>query len=200
MRVLDSSRRDPPPQADDERLLVALRAGDEAALGALVRRHTPAMLRVAMRCGLSDAVAQEAVQDAWLRVLSGLDRFEQRSSLRTWLFAILINCARRDADRERRSVPFSAVAAGEADLERVAPLWAPFDGGAPAEERSAVRTLVGTLPPSQRAVVVLRDVEGWDSADVCRVLDITPGNQRVLLHRARARLREQLGGARAATV
>jgi RNA polymerase sigma-70 factor (ECF subfamily) len=160
------------------------------------------MLKVARRSGLSHAVAQEVVQDTWVRVLSGLDRFQERSSLRTWLFAILINCARRGADRERRTVPFSAVADGDGDFERAELLWPARDAGqaeAP-EARSAVRTMVGSLPPVQRAVVVLRDVEGWDSEDVCRVLRISPGNQRVLLHRARARLREQLGGARAATV
>jgi RNA polymerase sigma-70 factor (ECF subfamily) len=202
----------PPLPGDDERRLVeALRAGEEEAFVALIRRHGPAMTRVAALWVKSPAVAEEVVQETWLSVLGALDRFEGRSSLRTWIFAILVNTARRRAEREGRSIPFASLRnAGpdepEVDADRFLDeahprfpnAWAaPVDSWASLpEERllgqealGVIAAAIAGLPPAQREVMTLRDVEGWPADEVCALLGLSDGNQRVLLHRARSSVR-----------
>jgi RNA polymerase sigma-70 factor, ECF subfamily len=195
---------------DDERLLAALRGGDERAFAALVERHTGALLRVAMAYVPSRAVAEEVVQETWIAVLRGIDGFEGRSSLRTWIFRILTHVAMRGGSRERRSMPFAALAdgAGEegptVDPDRFLPAgheyaghWViaptrwptPEQGLLAGEAREVMRAAIEQLPDAQRTVLVLCDVEGWEAEEVCAALELSAGNQRVLLHRARARVR-----------
>lgn len=201
------------PASDESALLAALRRGDEAAFVELVGRHQRAMLRVASSYVPSRAVAEEVVQEAWLGVLQGLARFEGRSSLKTWIFRILVNRARTRGEREGRSSPFSDLAPADAegptvDPDRFLPAGHPDAGwwvghpasweGAPeqrllaGEARGQIEAAIAALPEAQRTVISLRDVEGWDSAEVCALLGISEGNQRVLLHRARARVRRAL--------
>lgn len=201
-------RPEPSDVSSDERELAALRAGDEAAFLALVKRHHGSMLRVAQAYARSRAVAEEVVQEAWLGVLRGLDAFEARSSLRAWIFRILVNCAKARGVREARSVPLSSLEEpsgeggpavspdrfqGEGDrfpggwLEHPEP-WP--DARVQSREMLAlVAQALETLPPAQRAVMSLRDVEGLDAAEVCQLLGISDGNERVLLHRARSKVR-----------
>jgi RNA polymerase sigma-70 factor (ECF subfamily) len=200
----------------DEQLLVALRQGDEGAFCALVGRYHRSMVRVALSFVPSQAVAEEVVQDTWMAVLKGVDRFEGRSSLRTWIFAVLENRARSSGVRERRSTPFSSLEApGEEEGPTVDPSRfhtreEPFAGywtTAPArwselpdekllsaETRDVVEDAIRALPTRQRQVVTLRDVEGWSSDEVCNLLGLSESNQRVLLHRARGRVRAALEG------
>ncbi len=203
------------PDNEDERALVAaLRRGEEAAFVELARRHGPALLRLARTFVRDRAVAEEVVQETWLAVLNGIDRFEGRSSLKTWIFQILSNRARTRAVRERRSAPFSSLAADgegegaavDADRFRGADQrWMGHWGAAPddwrrlPEERllgretlARVRAAIDTLPPRQADVLVLRDVEGWAPDEVCAALDISDANQRILLHRARSKVRAAL--------
>jgi len=178
-----------------ERALVrALCAGDESAFASLVRLYNPALLRLAMSYVRSRAVAEEVVQEAWLGVLRGIERFEGRSSLKTWIFRIAVNVAKTRAGRESRSLPFSALAdEPTVEPERFADgRWrsAPtsFDR---LEQRDAIRCVEATiaaLPAQQRRVITLRDVCGLSSSEVCELLCLTPENQRVLLHRARAKV------------
>jgi RNA polymerase sigma-70 factor (ECF subfamily) len=197
----------------DSRLLVALRAGDEEAFAALVRRHHASMKRVARMYVSTDAVAEEVVQEAWLAAIGGLERFEQRASLKTWLFHILANKAKTRGTRERRSVPFASLATGD-DAPAVAPERFQGEGDAwpghwatpprpwedperrlqSLEAREFLRAAIGALPDVQQAVLTLRDVEGLEADEVCRLLDLSDGNQRVILHRARARVRNELEG------
>jgi RNA polymerase sigma-70 factor, ECF subfamily len=201
-------------QADAE-LVQALRAGDERAFRSLVAEHGGLMLRVAQIYVPTRAVAEEVVQEAWLGVLAGLDRFEGRSTLKTWIFRILTNIAKTRGERERRSLPFSALSdparvpepavgperfLGPDDPHRPGD-WAvpPASWHAVPDERllaGEVRGVLGRavegLPPTQRAVITMRDVEGWSSEDVCNALDVNETNQRVLLHRARSRVRAAL--------
>jgi RNA polymerase sigma-70 factor (ECF subfamily) len=183
----------------DVSLLDALRSGDESAFTSLVSRYHPRLLRFAESMVPSRAVAEEVVQDTWLAVVRGVDRFEGRSSFKTWLFHILLNRARTTAGREHRSTLLP-----EGDLDDR------FDGtGAWATpptpwsdqvddrlvaERLAhrVKEILPTLPDGQREVVVLRDIEELPAAEVSELLGLSDGNQRVLLHRARARIREQI--------
>jgi RNA polymerase sigma-70 factor (ECF subfamily) len=181
----------------------------------LVERHQPAMLRIARMYVSSRAIAEEVVQDAWLGVLRGLDAFEGRSSLRTWIFRILVNTAKSRGVRESRSVPFSSVWTPEAEDEPAVPPerfltddharwpghWAsepaswetvPEDRLLSKETLATVASVIDTLPPNQREVIRLRDVLGWTSEEVRNALDLTETNQRVLLHRARARVRREL--------
>jgi RNA polymerase sigma-70 factor (ECF subfamily) len=189
-------------------LLARLRDGDEQAFTDLVGRYHSSMLRLAMSFVSSQAVAEEVVQDTWLAVLRGLGRFEERSSLRTWLFTILVNRARSTGEREARTVPV-ADAGPVVDASRFGPNggWTlpPEDWAEAAENRIDAAKLSGLLrgcldglPGRQRDVVVLRDVEGMSSAEVCHVLAISEANQRVLLHRGRSKLRQvlesELGG------
>jgi RNA polymerase sigma-70 factor, ECF subfamily len=197
-----------PFRATADRELAALRAGDEAAFLALVSRHRAAMLRVATLYVRSKAVAEEVVQEAWIGVLRGLHLFEGRSSLKAWIFGILVNCAKTRGARELRTVPMSSLSAqGEEDAPSVSPdrfrdegdRWAGHWSRPPEPwpdervESSEMVALVGEalelLPDSQRAVMSLRDVEGLESAEVCALLGISEGNQRVLLHRARSKVR-----------
>ncbi len=193
----------------DMSLLLRLRAGDEQAFTALVERYHGPMLRLALSFVPSQAVAEEVVQDTWLAVLRGLERFEERSSLRTWLFTILVNRARTTGVHESRSVPV-ADAGPVVDASRFGPsgAWAlpPEPWIEEAENRAdavklaqLLRGGLDGLPARQREVVLLRDVEGLSSAEVCEVLAISEANQRVLLHRGRNRLRQllesELGGA-----
>lgn len=199
---------------DDTRLLGRARRGDEAAFTALVNRHTAAMLRFARLHAEDEALAEDVVQDAWLRFVRGLDRFEGRASVRTWLYRILLNRLRTRLARERRSVPFSWLTpelAGEAAvdphrfLDEDHPRWPhhwkvppgswgedPEQRVAAAEIRELVERCIAGLPPAQRQVITLRDVEGWTSREVCELLRLSAGNERVLLHRARSRVRRAL--------
>jgi RNA polymerase sigma-70 factor, ECF subfamily len=200
---------------EDLSLVAALRRGDERAFMMLVDRHGPAMLRLALMYVPTRAVAEDVVQEAWLGVLNGLDGFQGRSSLRTWIFRILINTAKTRGQRERRTVPFSSLWVPDADDEPAVPpdrFQQPGDPspnhwvrGQPVswenvpEERllsleilERVRDAIETLPPNQREVIRLRDVAGWTSPEVCEVLDISPTNQRVLLHRARSKVRRAI--------
>lgn len=215
MAEADSATGVGAPQSDEAHLLAALRAGDERAFAALVDRHHASMVRLAMVYVPSRAVAEEVAQEAWLGVLQGLDGFEGRSSLKTWIFRILMNRAMTRGKRERRSVPFSALfePSREAGEPRVDPdrfmgpeaerpgHWAhpPRRWEGEPEERlvgletiNRVARAIEELPPSQREVITLRDIEGWTSPEVCNVLGITETNQRVLLHRARSRVRRAL--------
>jgi RNA polymerase sigma-70 factor (ECF subfamily) len=198
-----------PGGGPDERDLAALRAGDEAAFLALVTRHQGAMLRVAAAYVRTRAVAEEAVQETWLGVLKGLHLYEGRSSLKSWIFSILVNCAKTRALREQRSLPMSSLGPEDEDVDApaVSPdrfrgegdRWAGHWAQAPEPwpdarvESSEMMALIGegidTLPGAQRRVLSLRDVDGWDSSEVCELLGISEGNQRVLLHRARSKVR-----------
>jgi RNA polymerase sigma-70 factor, ECF subfamily len=203
------------PQEERD-LLEALRRRDEAAFAELVRRYAGSMLRLARMYARSASVAEEIVQETWLGVLRGIDRFEARSSFKTWLFRILVNRARTAGQREARTIPFSAAGLAELEdpdpavpAERFRPAGdpvAPFHWGAPPrswgvspeeqvlsqETLEVVTRAIAALPPAQREVVTLRDVEGWTAEEVCNVLDISDSNQRVLLHRGRSRVRAAL--------
>ncbi len=196
----------------DAQLVAALRVGDEDTFRELVRDWHSSMLRVARIFTPSRAVAEEVVQETWLRVLGALDRFEGRSSLKTWVFRILVNTAKTRAQREGRTLPFSAlqdparVPEAAVDPDRFFPPDHPAHPGgwsAPppelpeerllaAELRERIAAAIEELPPSQRAVISLRDVEGWTSDEVRNALDLSEVNQRVLLHRARAKVRAAL--------
>ena len=186
--------------------MAALRRGDEGVFAELVDRWGGMMLRVALAHLDSRAVAEEVVQDAWLTVLRSIDRFEGRSSLRTWVTGIVVNLARSRARTERRIVPLAVeIEEPSVDGARFLPVdhprwprhWAvepkpwptPEDDLLATETRQVVLDAIQTLPPSQREVVVLRDLEGLSSGEVCNVLGLTDTNQRVLLHRARSRVR-----------
>lgn len=200
---------------DEQRLVSRLRSGDIDAFETLVGRWTPSMLRVARAHVSSVAVAEEVVQEAWIAVLSGLDGFEERAALQTWVFRILANKAKTRGVRDRRSVPFASLAAAEADElfsavdgTRFRGADDPYPGhwAAPLprwdelpesrltsrETIDEIRAAIDALPPAQRTVMALRDIAGLDSADVCDALGLTEGNQRVLLHRARSRVRATL--------
>jgi RNA polymerase sigma-70 factor (ECF subfamily) len=190
----------------DEVLLERLRAGDEAAFKALVDRHDGALRRVARTFVHTAAAADEVTQETWLAVVSGLDRFEGRSSLRTWIFGILVNQARTRGARDARSLPFSALETDEGPAVEPAAFgadgrWAsapprldaePETSLLGAELREQLLEAVGELPPTQKAVITLRDLVGLSAEDVCALLDVTDGNQRVLLHRARSSVRQAL--------
>ena len=197
------------PSVDERELLASLRAGDERAFAALVDLHGAAMLRVARLYVRDRAAAEEAVQEAWLGVLRGIERFEGRSSLRTWLLRIVANVARTKGVREARSVPFSALGDDVPSVpedrfrggeDRWAGHWSepPEEWGRPeqallsAETRAQLAAAIDALPDAQRQVISLRDVEGWSSDEVCNVLGLSETNQRVLLHRARTKVRAAL--------
>lgn len=184
---------------------------DDEAFREIVRLFDPGLRRMA-RLYVADAVADDVVQDTWLTVIRNLDRFEERSSLKTWVFGILINVARRRREREGRTVPFSATGSGSdpwngtVALSRLhhpelgegywpsAPTWArdPSDAAVAAEARSVVLNALTMLSPAQREVMTLRDLEGWTAAEVCDLLGISNVNQRTLLHRARVSVRRAL--------
>jgi RNA polymerase sigma-70 factor (ECF subfamily) len=196
----------------EAQLLVALRAGDEAAFAQLVREYQPSLVRVARIYVSTQAAAEEVAAETWLAVLNGLDRFEGRSSLKTWIFRILTNIAKTRAQRDGRTLPFSALqdpgrvpeAALDADrfLDPEHPRWPghwavrpepwPEDALVVAETQAVVAEAIEALPPAQRAVISLRDVEGWSSEEVRNALELSETNQRVLLHRARSKVRRAL--------
>jgi RNA polymerase sigma-70 factor (ECF subfamily) len=199
--------------SDDLELIERLRARDEAAFMSLVDRLQPMMLRVARMYVSSQAVAEEVVQEAWLGVLQGIDRFEGRSSLRTWILRIVSNIAKTKGQREGRSVPFASLAGDDLDRPTFDPdrflgpgeEWAGHWSSMPTEWRglpderalasetlAVVRAAIDALPPMQAEVIRLRDVLGWTSEEVRNALDLTETNQRVLLHRARAKVRRAL--------
>ena len=199
-------------EEDEGALVAALRAGDEGAFAQLVDRHTPSMIRVARGYVPSHEIAEDVVQETWIALLKGIDKFEGRSSLRTWLFTVLINIAKTRGVRERKDVEvqMKAFAGGSVDPARFRPAgdewpghWRPSEVPAPfpdspegsllSNELTAVarRGLEG-LPERQRIVVTMRDMLGLESDEVCELLDITVANQRVLLHRGRAAVRQVL--------
>lgn len=198
-------------QPEELSLVAALRDGDEAAFLEVVRRHHSSMLRVAQIFVRTTAVAEEVVQETWLAVLEGITRFEGRSSLRSWILRIVANRARTRAQREARSEPFSSFeeeGEGQPAVEESRfhaadhPRW-PGHWSAPptawADEQlltretlELARQAIEKLPPMQKQVIVLRDVEGCSADEVCLALEISDANQRVLLHRARSRVRAEL--------
>jgi RNA polymerase sigma-70 factor (ECF subfamily) len=206
------SAETPLPGLRDEEVVARLRQGDESAFAELISAYSPALLRVAQARVRTRAVAEEVVQDTWLAVLRGLDGFEGRSSLKTWIFRILTNIAITRGVRESRTVPFSNLAEQEAeaveepvDPSRFLPAdhdrwphhWAlgptrwptPEEGLLSGETRDCILRAIESLPPAQRTVMTLRDIEGWPPEEVCEALGLSDGNQRVLLHRARSKVR-----------
>ena len=198
--------------ADERELVTRLRAGDERAFEALVEREYTTMLAVARHYVNSRAVAEEVVQEAWLGVLKGLDRFEGRSSLRTWILRILVNTAKTRGAREARSVPFTSLAP-EGEEPAVEPdrfrgpedafpgHWRAYPGNwqrLPEDalhDRETLDVVISTihqLPAPQRIVITMRDIQGCGPEEVCEALDVSEGNQRVLLHRARSKVRAAL--------
>jgi RNA polymerase sigma-70 factor (ECF subfamily) len=197
----------------DLAIVERLRAGDETTFMMLVEQHQAPMLRIARMYVSSRAVAEEVVQDAWLGIIRGLDGFEGRSSLRTWMYRIVANLAKTRGQREGRSVPFSSLAGDDTESaidpewfhgpgERLAGGWRthPDDWRGIPEERlignetlARIARAIDSLPAMQAEVIRLRDVLGWTSEEVRNALDLSETNQRVLLHRARARVRRELG-------
>ena len=198
--------------ADDQRIIAGLRAGEEAVFAEMVDRYHGSLVRVAMRYTPSRAVAEEVVQDTWIGVIEGIDRFEGRSTVKTWLYKILIYRARARGERERRTTPMSALTIDDATpsvpTERFRgsdALWAGhwatppqrWDGDAEerllaGEAREIIDAVIAELPSAQREVIVMRDLSHFSAAEVCDLLDVTEANQRVLLHRARSRVRAAL--------
>jgi RNA polymerase sigma-70 factor (ECF subfamily) len=197
--------------ADDAAWVARLRAGDEAAFVALVSRHHRALLQLALAYAGTRAAAEEVVQDTWVAVLDGLANFEERSSLRTWIARILVNRAKTRAVRDGRTVPFSSLDLTDAEdgcAFDARGFWSapptPWDHAPEAlllrkESREMLERELALLPAAQRAVVTLRDVDGWTSEEVCNVLDLSETNQRVLLHRGRSRMRAALERHKART-
>jgi RNA polymerase sigma-70 factor (ECF subfamily) len=201
------------PSSPDAELVRALRDGDEEAFADLVDRLGPSMLRLAGMYVSSRAVAEEVVQEAWLGVLTGIDGFEERSSLKTWIFRILTNKAKTRAEREGRTVPFSSLGNPDGEDEPAVDPDRFVDTGVPGrgpwatppraldrvpeerllarEARERIVAAIVALPPAQRAVITLRDVDGLSAEEACDVLGLTEGNQRVLLHRARSKVRAE---------
>ncbi|MEM6730289.1 MAG: RNA polymerase sigma factor [Myxococcota bacterium] len=196
----------------DEELVQQLKQQDEAAFREIVLRYGESMHRVARAFVKSDDVADEVVQETWMHVYNGIARFEGRSSLKTWLFTILRNRARTRGAREARTRPFSSMSSTHEGEERsfdadqfdpqdnwVTPpsyqeLSSPSDDSLRGELFTEVQTGLEKLPENQRMVVTLRDLLGWSSSDVQDYMEISEANQRVLLHRGRARLRKELAG------
>jgi RNA polymerase sigma-70 factor, ECF subfamily len=196
---------------EEQVLVERLRSGDERTFLGMVEKNHRAMVRVALGYVPSEAVAEEVVQEAWIGILQGLDKFEGRCPLRAWMFRILVNCAKLRGGREARSVPFSALESENAEGEKRPvegfrppddPRWPGHWASGPqrladeqlADAEALVRIKAETekLPPNQRQVITLRDIEDWESAEVCEALQISEANQRVLLHRARTKVRQAL--------
>jgi RNA polymerase sigma-70 factor (ECF subfamily) len=209
-RLRQSERAAP---GEEAALLAALRAGDERAFARMVDLHHASLVRVARQYVATEETAEEVAQEAWLGLLRGLDTFEGRSSLRTYLFRIVMNLARTRGAREARSAPFSSLVRDDEEGPAVDPErfvqapargaghWAspirPWSGSAEqialsAEGIRQVYEAIAELPEMQRRVVTLRDVEGFGADEVCDLLELSEGNQRVLLHRARTKLRQAL--------
>ncbi len=197
---------------DESAVVAALRDGDETVFAQLVDRHTPSMLRVARGYVPSHEIAEDVVQETWIALIKGIDKFEGRSSLRTWLFSVMINIAKARGVRERRDADMAIVAftGGSVDPARFRTGDDPYPGHWKADEQPSpfpetpegsvlgnelvdiARRELDKLPERQRMVVTMRDVLGFDSSEVCELLDISMANQRVLLHRGRASVRQVL--------
>ena len=189
--------------SNDAELVARLQAGDEAAFVSLVDEFHAPMLRFASTFVPSRAIAEEVVQESWLGVVRGIGRFEGRSTLRTWLFSIVANCARRTGARERRQTPIDfggERAVPEERFDRRGEWTSPpvpwvedsVERIAAGQVVNSIRRCFDSLPAAQRQAVLLRDFEGLSSSEVCRLLGITEGNLRVLLHRGRSRIRNQI--------
>lgn len=188
----------PPPSIamaplDDAVLIDRLRHGDGDAFCALVQRHDPALQRFAHSRSDDPAIAADAVQDTWLAVIQGIDGFLGRSTFRGWLYGILLNRLRSRQRREKRFVPLSVLPGVEADGARPSPEGAVLD----REMREVIDRAIAGLPPGQREVITLRDVQGCTASEACARLGVTACNQRVLLHRARGRVRRAVERYRA---
>jgi RNA polymerase sigma-70 factor (ECF subfamily) len=194
----------------DDVLVAGLRAGDEETFVCLLSGWSGSMLRLARSFVSTAASAEEVVQDTWLAVFQGIERFEGRSSLRTWVYRILVNIARKRGSREQRTVPWTSLIPDEGPTvdpsrfrgtdDQYPDHWAAFPERWPSTEsevlahemRAIVAAAIESLPPRQQVVLTLRDIDGHDAEDVCALLEISPANQRVLLHRARAVVRGHL--------
>ena len=201
--------------ADERAVLAALRRGDQDAFARLVDAYSPSLLRLAMTYVRTQDVAEEVLQETWLGVIRGLEGFQERCSLRSWVFTILRNTAISRGEREQHSIPMSSLVP-EADdgpvldPDRFLPAthsrypghWAmsptawpiPEEGLFAGETREVIAEAIRELPPNQRAVIALHDVEGWPPEEVCEALQVSDVNQRVLLHRARTKVRSALEG------
>ncbi len=199
-------------EARDTIVVEALRRGDEPTFRAFVSRHHGGLVRVARTFVVNEAVAEEVAQDTWLAMIDGLDRFEGRSSLSTWLYAIAVNKARTRGARDARQVSFDPQDPTDAPWRSVAPRrfepsgqyaghWSeeptdwrnlPETGLVAAETRAVIDRAIAALPVAQQAVITLRDVDGFDATEVCEIVGVSETNQRVLLHRARTRVRAAL--------
>lgn len=216
---MDKSARPFVISSEDQRLLEALRHGDEAAFTALVDRYYMSMLRIATLYVSDSSAAEDIVQETWVAVLRGMHGFEGRSSLKTWIFTILTNRAKTRGQRDQRQTarfsPFDTETEGFEpavpadrfrpaddpwphhwlpDSKPVAWIGPPEEALVSQELMTLVLDAISALPPAQCEVIRLRDVEGWSSSEVCNVLDISESNQRVLLHRARSKVRHALEG------
>lgn len=201
--------------AGELELVAALRRRDESAFTRLVTAHHRSLLRVARMYAGTEAVAEEVVQETWLGVLKGIDRFEGRCTIKTWIFQILVNRAKTRGEREGRMIPFSAMFDAQAEPGEAAVdpsqfnendlewpggwVTQPRDWGTTPEQsllsrefRALVQAAIDMLPPNQKEVITLRDVQGWTSEEVCNILGVSETNQRVLLHRARSKVRQAL--------
>jgi RNA polymerase sigma-70 factor (ECF subfamily) len=201
-----------PATPDEVDLLARLRAGDERAFETLVEQHHRTMLTVARMYVKTHAAAEEVVQDAWLGVLRGLDGFEGRSSLKTWIMRIVVNAALRRGARDARTVPFSSLVPEGTETAVDPDRFQGPDDGFPGhwsrypsdwqslpenvvtgqETMTVAKRAIAELPDRQRTVISMRDIHGWTAEEVCSALDLSPGNQRLLLHRARSRVRAAL--------
>ncbi len=222
MMANDESWVEPSPSSDDAdlaqdaRLVAALRNGDEAAFAALVERYHASLVRLAMLYVHDAAAAEETVQETWVGVMRGIHTFEGRSSLKTWIFRILLNRSRTRGQQAGRTTALSSleqqaepgdsaldhIRASKSDLPEHWASTAPSVGRSPEdallgqEASDQIEDALEALPPNQRVVLTLRDIEGWTAEDVCSLLEISEANQRVLLHRARSRLRQVLDAYR----
>ena len=202
-----------PAAASDTELVARLRRRDEAAFMELVDRYHGSLVRLAQSFVSNRAAAEDVAQETWVGVLNGIDRFEARSSLKTWLFRILVNRAKTRGLRDARCVPFSSIAKAAEEDEGPSieperfngddhrwgghwsappPNWEGEERILARETREVIREAIDQLPPAQRTVISLRDVEGLEAEEVCALLELTEGNQRVLLHRARTKVRKAL--------
>lgn len=206
-----SSVPQPLLRTDESQLIEALRAGDEHAFEVLLDRLSPGMLGLAISILSDRGAAEEVVQETWLAVIRGLDRFEARSSLKTWVFSILANLARTRVKRERRTVAFSSLSESEGATDALAAAaerltdyrhaWmspprhrkrTPEDDLSSQETLALIQRTLQSMPVRQAEVVTLRDIEGWSAQEVCEALGLTGTNQKVLLHRGRTKVRDAL--------
>jgi RNA polymerase sigma-70 factor (ECF subfamily) len=189
--------------SSEHELLIQLRAGDETAFAEIVERYHQQLIRLASTFVSRPEVAEEVAQETWLAMLSGLEKFEARSSLRTWLFQICVNRARSMGEREHRTVPVEHIEPA-VDAEQFSPTgawtspptpWPETNSADDAAMVTRIRRAITELPPTQRLVITMRDIDGLSSAQVCEVLSVSEANQRVLLHRGRAHVRHAINEA-----